>query len=69
MFLLCSLTCCQIWLSPLVDDHQTTYLIKFGGGENTVPDVSFYVLIFSSVATYVQCKTSFLYGLQSGTFV
>jgi hypothetical protein len=29
-FLLCSLTCSQIWLSPLVDDHQTTYLTKLG---------------------------------------
>jgi hypothetical protein len=23
-----SLTCSQIWLSPLVDDHQSTYLTK-----------------------------------------
>jgi hypothetical protein len=28
MLLLPSLACSQIWLSPLVDDCQTTYLIK-----------------------------------------
>jgi hypothetical protein len=27
-FLLSSLKCSQIWLSPLVDDSQTTYLTK-----------------------------------------
>jgi hypothetical protein len=26
-----SLTCSQIWLSPLLDDHHSTYITKLGG--------------------------------------
>jgi hypothetical protein len=29
-FLLSSLTCSQIWLIPLVDDHQCGYITKLG---------------------------------------